>query len=133
MNINLRKGLRFEDRARDYLLESGLLLIQSNYRCRFGEIDLIMRDRDTVCFIEVKFRKSFAFGGAAVSIPRSKQRKIIKTALFFLAAHKRLAHHALRFDALLIQQQPTSISESDVQLSRKDSISTKATENATYD
>jgi len=111
MNINLRKGLRFEDQARDYLLERGLLLIQSNYRCRFGEIDLIMRDRDTVCFIEVKFRKSFAFGGAAVSIPRSKQRKIIKTSLFYLAAHKRLAHHALRFDALLIQQQPTSTSD----------------------
>ena len=113
MNINLRKGLRFEDRARDYLLERGLLLIQSNYRCRFGEIDLIMRDRDTVCFIEVKFRKSFAFGGAAVSISRSKQRKIIKTALFFLAAHKRLAHHALRFEARtgLIQQQPKSTSD----------------------
>ena len=61
MNINLRKGLRFEDRARDYLLERGLLLIQSNYRCRFGEIDLIMLDRDTVCFIEVKFRKSLTF------------------------------------------------------------------------
>ena len=105
MNINLRKGLRFEDRARDYLLERGLRLIQSNYRCRFGEIDLIMRDRDTVCFIEVKFRKSLAFGGAAVSIPRSKQRKIARTALFYLAANKRLAHQALRFDALLIQQQ----------------------------
>ena len=111
MNINLRKGLRFEDRARDYLLERGLLLIQSNYRCRFGEIDLIMLDRDTVCFIEVKFRKSLAFGGAAVSIPRSKQRKIIKTALFYLAANKRLAHHALRFDALLIQQQPAGIKD----------------------
>ena len=107
MNINLRKGLRFEDRARDYLLERGLLLIQSNYRCRFGEIDLIMRDGDTVCFIEVKFRKSLAFGGAAVSIPRSKQRKIIKAALFYLAAHNRLAQRSLRCDALLIQQQPT--------------------------
>ena len=111
MNINLRKGLRFEDRARDYLLERGLLLIQSNYRCRLGEIDLIMRDHDTVCFIEVKFRKSFAFGGAAVSIPHSKQRKIIKTALFYLAAQKRLANHALRFDALLIQQQPAGTSD----------------------
>lgn len=111
MNINLRKGLRFEDRARDYLLERGLLLIQSNYRCRFGEIDLIMRDRDTVCFIEVKFRRSLAFGGAAVSIPRSKQRKIARTALFYLAANKRLAHQALRFDALLIQQQSTGIKD----------------------
>ena len=111
MNISLRKGLRFEDRSRDYLLERGLLLIQSNYRCRFGEIDLIMRDRDSVCFIEVKFRKSLVFGGAAGAIPRSKQRKIIKTALFYLAANKRLAHHALRFDALLIQQQSVGTSD----------------------
>ncbi len=107
MNINLRKGLRFEDRARNYLLERGLQLIQSNYHCRFGEIDLIMLDRDSVCFIEVKFRRSLAFGGAAASIPHSKQRKIVRTALFYLAAHKRLARHALRFDALLIQQQAT--------------------------
>ena len=107
MSTNFRKGLRFEDQARDYLLRHGLLLLQSNYRCRFGEIDLIMRDHNAVCFIEVKFRKSLAFGGAADAIPYSKQRKIIKTALFYLAAHQRFANHALRFDALLIQQQPT--------------------------
>jgi len=105
MSTNFRKGLRFEDQARDYLLRHGLLLLQSNYRCRFGEIDLIMRDHNAVCFIEVKFRKSLSFGGAADAIPHSKQRKIIKTALFYLAAHQRLANHALRFDALLIQQQ----------------------------
>ncbi len=105
MNYNLRKGLRFEEHAREYLLAQGLLLLQSNYRSRFGEIDLIMREQDTICFIEVKFRKSRAFGGAENSIPRSKQRKIIKTALFYLSAHKRLANHALRFDALLIQRQ----------------------------
>jgi Holliday junction resolvase-like predicted endonuclease len=51
------------------------------------------------------------FGGAAGAIPRSKQRKIIKTALFYLAANKRLAHHALRFDALLIQQQSVGTSD----------------------
>ena len=111
MNTNFRKGLRFEDQARDYLLQHGLLLLQTNYRCRFGEIDLIMRDGEAICFIEVKFRKSLAFGGAADAIPHSKQRKIIKTALFYLAAHKRLAGHALRFDALLIQQQPAGTND----------------------
>jgi putative endonuclease len=105
MNQNLRKGLRFEDQARDYLSRQGLLLLESNYRCRLGEIDLIMRERDTICFIEVKFRKSLAFGGAAASIPASKQRKIVKTALFYLSAHRNLANRALRFDALLMQQQ----------------------------
>jgi putative endonuclease len=105
MSNNLRKGLRFEDQARDYLQMHGLLLLQSNYRCRFGEIDLVMRDGDTLCFIEVKFRKSLLFGGAAASIPRLKQRKIVKTALFYISAHKHLASQAMRFDALLMQRQ----------------------------
>ncbi|MDH3534816.1 MAG: YraN family protein [Gammaproteobacteria bacterium] len=105
MNWNLRKGLRYEDRARKYLERHGLLLLQQNFRCRFGEIDLVMRDRDAICFIEVKFRGSLAFGGAANSLPPSKQQKIIKTALTFLAIHDKLTGLALRFDALLIQQQ----------------------------
>ena len=104
MSGNLRKGLRFEDQARDYLLAHGLLLLESNYRCRCGEIDLIMQEGETVCFVEVKYRKSLNFGGAADSIPLSKQRKIIKTTLFYLATHKPLATQALRFDALLIQR-----------------------------
>jgi putative endonuclease len=108
MITSLRKGLRYEDLARDYLRARGLVWLQSNFHSRFGEIDLIMRDRDVVCFVEVKFRKSLAFGGAAVTVPRSKQRKIIKTALFYLAAHASLAHHALRFDVLLIQRQACS-------------------------
>lgn len=105
MSKNLRKGLRFEVQARDYLQAHGLVLLHPNYRCRCGEIDLIMRDGDTVCFIEVKFRKSRLFGGAAASIPQAKQRKIIKTALFYIASHKHLANQAMRFDALLIQHQ----------------------------
>ena len=105
MNGHLRKGLRFEDQARKYLQAQGLLLLQSNYHCRFGEIDLIMRDGDTLCFIEVKFRKSLFFGGAAAALSRPKQRKIIKTALFYISVHKHLANQAIRFDALLIQRQ----------------------------
>jgi putative endonuclease len=105
MSITLRKGLRYETRAREYLQRQGLELVQANYRCRLGEVDLIMRDGDTVCFIEVRFRKSLEFGGASASITRGKQRKIIKAALFFLLQHEHLANHALRFDALLIQQQ----------------------------
>lgn len=104
--MHLRKGLRYEEQANKYLQSRGLRLLRQNYRCRFGEIDLIMRDRDTVCFVEVKYRKSMAFGGAVNSIPVSKQRKIVKTALFYLAANPGLTREALRFDALLIQRQP---------------------------
>ncbi len=101
-----RKGLRYEDQARVYLQARGLRLLQQNFFNRSGEIDLIMRDRDTICFIEVKFRKSMAYGGAAGSIPISKQRKIVNTALFYIAGHRQLARQPLRFDALLIQRQP---------------------------
>ena len=98
-----RKGLRYEDRARQYLLARGLRLLEKNYRCRFGEIDLIMRERDTICFVEVKYRGSAALGGALDALPRWKQRKIVKTALCYLAGHRRYASHALRFDAFLIE------------------------------
>jgi len=97
--------MRYEDRARNYLQARGLRLLERNYHCRFGEIDLIMLERDTLCFIEVKYRASAAFGGSIDALPRSKQRKIIKTALFYLAAHKSRADHPMRFDAFLIQRQ----------------------------
>jgi putative endonuclease len=106
MNNNLRKGLRFEDQARRYLANRGLNFLEANYRCRFGEIDLIMRDADTLCFIEVRFRKSLDFGGASASITPAKQRRIVKAALFYLSTLARNPwRQALRFDALLIQQQ----------------------------
>ncbi|MCG6890674.1 MAG: YraN family protein [Gammaproteobacteria bacterium] len=105
MTDSLRKGLRFEDLARRYLGARGLCLQESNYRCRFGEIDLIMRDAETLCFIEVRFRRSLDFGGASASITRAKQRRIIKAALFYLSTKRQSMNQALRFDALLIQQQ----------------------------
>ena len=104
MNINLRKGLRFEGQARRYLSAKGLSLLDSNYRCRFGEIDLIMRDSDTLCFIEVRYRRSLNFGGASASITPAKQRRIIKAALFYLSSKRQTMDQALRFDALLIQR-----------------------------
>lgn len=104
MSANVRKGLRFENRARAYLQQRGLELLQANFRCRFGEIDLVMRDGDSVCFVEVRFRKSTGFGGAAASITPAKRGRIVKAALHYLAQHRELARLALRFDALLIQQ-----------------------------
>ncbi len=105
MRGNTGKGLLYEKRARTYLEQRGLVFVQQNYRCRFGEIDLVMRDRETICFVEIRYRRSLAFGGARYSITPGKRRKIIKTALFYLAAHERLARSPLRFDALLIQRQ----------------------------
>ena len=99
------KGLFFEQQASDWLQQKGLEPVQQNFNCRFGEIDLIMRDADTLCFIEVKYRSSNAFGGTAYSIPASKQKKIIRSALTFIALNKPLQQLNYRFDALFIQPQ----------------------------
>lgn len=109
----LGKGLHYEDQARAYLAARGLRPLQSNYRCRFGEIDLVMGDAQTLCFIEVKYRKSDAFGGAAAAIPVSKQRKLIRSAECYLAANPALANCPLRFDAVLIQGQPDGVERID--------------------
>lgn len=101
-----RNGLRFEDRARSYLERRGLSLLSQNFYGRRGEIDLIMRDGDRICFIEVKYRKSIAYGGAANAIPAAKRRRIVDTALYYLATHADTRRLAPRFDALLIQQNP---------------------------
>ena len=74
-----------------------------NYHSRAGEIDLIMLEKDNLCFIEVKYRNSQAFGGAAYSIPSAKQQKIIQTALSFLNHQQKYQKYAMRFDALLIE------------------------------
>ncbi len=104
MNLNLSKGLHYESEAKQHLLRQGLKCLEQNYHSRFGEIDLIMLDTDTVCFIEVKFRKSLDYGGAVNSIPYHKQQKIIKTAQIFMQSNRKLRNQGMRFDALILQQ-----------------------------
>jgi putative endonuclease len=98
------KGLFYEQQAEKYLIQQGLTPLEKNYHCRYGEIDLIMLDAGYLCFIEVKFRKNDAFGGTAYSIPASKQRKIIQTALHYVSRKKQYQQHPYRFDAVFIQQ-----------------------------
>lgn len=104
MNRSRYKGLHYEAEAKQYLLHQGLTYLAQNYRCRFGEIDLVMHDVDFVCFIEVKFRKNLDFGGAVSAIVYSKQRRIIKTAQTFMQNNSSLKNLSMRFDALIIQQ-----------------------------
>ncbi len=105
MFASRNKGMLFERRAENFLRRQGLRLLQRNFHCRFGEIDLIMEDSETLCFIEVKYRRSQAFGGAAFSLPRGKQRRIVAAAALYLQ-NRGGAAPPVRFDALLIQQQP---------------------------
>ena len=77
-------GQRGEHQACRYLQQQGLRLKQRNYRCRRGEIDLIMEDGDTLVFVEVRYRRPSAFGGGAQSINRQKQLKLLATAQHYL-------------------------------------------------
>lgn len=102
------KGLFFENIALRWLKARGLKLLAKNYHSRTGEIDLIMLDQKTLCFIEVKFRNNQNFGGAAYSISKSKQNKIIQTALSFLSQQNQYRNLPKRFDALLIEPGPAA-------------------------
>lgn len=94
-------GALAEQVAAQYLLQQGLKLLHTNYRCRFGEIDLIMQDGETCVFIEVRLRSLATFGGAAASIDARKQAKLTRTAQYYLSALKRIP--PCRFDAILMQ------------------------------
>jgi len=75
----------WEQKARRWLEDKGLRFIAANVRMRGGEIDLIMRDGTVTVFIEVRYRRSTFYGGAAASVSRSKQHKLLQTARWWLA------------------------------------------------
>ena len=77
-------GTLTEQKAKQYLLEQGLIFVEQNVHCRQGEIDLIMKDGDTFVFIEVKYRKSNHFGGAISAVSATKQQKIKHCVAFYL-------------------------------------------------
>lgn len=87
-----------EDAALDFLCRQGLAVIERNFRCKGGEIDLIMQERDTVVFVEVRRRSGGSHGGALASVTRVKQRRLIIAAQVFLQRY-RLAP-ACRFDVV---------------------------------
>ena len=94
------RGSQAEAHAARYLEAQGLQIVQRNYSCRYGEIDLIARDGVTLVFVEVRARSSNAFGGAAASITASKREKLTRTALHYLQGTARTPQ--CRFDAVLL-------------------------------
>ncbi len=95
------RGQQAEARALAYLQQQGMQLIERNFTCRFGEIDLIMREQQTVVFVEVRQRSSAQFGGAAASVTAAKQGKLWRTAEVFLRRYGKPP--SCRFDLIAIQ------------------------------
>jgi putative endonuclease len=93
-------GDRWEELALQHLMAQGLSEITRNYRCRMGEIDLVMLDKDQLVFVEVRYRKNSRFASAAESVSSQKQRKLTQTAALFLAQYPKYRHHIVRFDVV---------------------------------
>ena len=93
-------GARAEAIAADYLARRGLTLVARNYRTRHGEIDLVMRDGDTLVFVEVRMRSRNDYGGAAGSVTAAKQERWIAASLAYLAQLGR--EPPCRFDVVLL-------------------------------
>ena len=93
-------GSAIEQDACYYLIQQGLKLIKSNYSCEMGEIDLIMKDQATLVFVEVRYRKYEEYGDALESVTPKKQRKIIRTAQYYLQQNNLYDKIACRFDVI---------------------------------
>ena len=94
-------GRSGEAAAAKLLKKNGYKILNKNYRTKLGEIDIIAKDRDTVCFIEVKTRSNDSFGLPQESVSRLKQRQIAKAALSFLK-EKNLFDKKARFDVVSV-------------------------------
>ena len=95
----IKLGVEGEALALQFLMTSGYKILEKNYRNKFGEIDLVARDGDTICFIEVKTRVSENHGTPFEAVTFFKKRKLIKVALWYLKIH-RLEDVRARFDVV---------------------------------
>lgn len=99
------EGDAAEDRALHFLQQHGLVLVDRNFRCKGGEIDLVMRERNTLVFVEVRKRADTSYGGAAASITASKQARLIIAAQTYLQRYS--APPPCRFDVVAMDGMAT--------------------------
>lgn len=99
---NLEIGKSGEELAVEFLKKQGYRILTRNYKTKLGEVDIIAKDKDTICFIEVKTRYSDKFGFPQEAVLRNKQRQISKAALVFLKGNNLLNKKA-RFDVVAIR------------------------------
>ena len=95
-------GAAAELLADRFLKREGLQSVIRNFRCRLGEIDLVMRDKDCLVFVEVRYRGGRRFARAGLTVDARKQQKLIRTAALFLAKYPESSSLLVRFDVVAI-------------------------------
>ncbi len=92
-------GMFGEQKAAEMLLRSGYRILERNFRCRSGEIDIVAMTGMTLVFVEVKSRTSDLYGTPAESVTKKKQERIRRTAMYYLKTHDR-RYNDIRFDVV---------------------------------
>lgn len=99
---HLHRGVDAEKAALAYLESRGLRLLERNYRYPAGELDMVMLDQRQLVFVEVRYRRTDRFGGAAPSVDADKRRKLRWAGEAFLQHHPRLSFDGCRFDVVAV-------------------------------
>jgi putative endonuclease len=102
--LRTEAGSEAERAALAYLQKFGLTLVTRNYRCKVGELDLVMLEGATLVMIEVRYRSSSEYGGAAASVTLKKQRRIINAARHLLSSRADLRRYRARFDVIALSR-----------------------------
>ena len=95
-----------ENLAVSALTSQGYAVVARRYRSRYGEIDIIANDGDTLVFVEVRRKSGEGYGAAVESVTPDKQRRVVRMAVEYLARHDRYDRVAVRFDVVAIDDQP---------------------------
>ena len=103
MKIHIKKqfGNAGENLATEYLQKQGYTILEKNFNCKQGEIDIIAKDKNEIVFIEVKSRSNIVFGLPSEAVTKQKMKHILKTARYFLYKNKMINEY-IRFDVVEI-------------------------------
>ncbi|RLA21268.1 MAG: YraN family protein [Gammaproteobacteria bacterium] len=97
---SIQRGQQYEEMALGYLLEQGLVLVARNYRCKWGELDLLMEEQGTLVIVEVRYRKNARYGSALESVTTNKQARVVAATRHYIMTMK--INQPIRFDVLAI-------------------------------
>ncbi len=102
MSDNKKKGTAYEEKAAIYLEKFGLKILERNFRCKLGEIDLIGMHHNQLVFVEVKYRRTNRSGTPEEAVGINKQLKICHSSDYYRAIHPASAHYQIRYDVVAI-------------------------------